>query len=324
MKKLIIFLIITFSLLFYGLKKLTVVNLSNPVVIEVEKGDSLKTISKKLQKTGIIKDWRIFYIYSLLKGETLRYGFYEFSGNPSIFKVWQTLYTGKEKLISVTITAGNDLIDIAQKLQNAGLIKKETFLKYVFNQKNVQKFGLKGESFEGYFPPETYFFRKGETVENIVKTFLQEFKRKYSSYISIAEKKGIDFYKLMKIASLVEKETFIDEEKPIIAGVINNRLKKRMHLQIDPTVIYALKLEKKWSGHLNRQDMKIKSPYNTYLNYGLPPTPIGNFSITSLEASIFFRKTAFLYYVFDGKKHLFSKTYREHIKNINKIKKDKK
>ncbi len=320
MKKILILLLFaSFLIAIYSIRNLSSTYLEKPVSIEIKKGETLKEISKKLQQKHIVKNWKVFYIYSLIKGSNLKYGFYEFKGNVSIKKVWETLYEGKEKLITITIIPGSDLLDIADILNKAGLVDKKEFLDFVFDKTNVEKFGLKGTSFEGYFPPETYYFRKNETLQNIIMVFLNQFKKKYKNYETLAKKKGLDFYKVMIIASLIEKETFIEEEKPIIAGVIYNRLKRRMHLQIDPTVIYALKLEGKWNGNLTRENMKINSKYNTYINYGLPPTPICNFSISSLKSAIDFKDTQYLYYVFDGKRHIFSKTYTEHINNIKKI-----
>ena len=134
-------------------------------------------------------------------------------------------------------------------------------------------------------------------------------------------KLGLDFYDVMIIASMVEKETSIPEEKPIIAGVIIKRLQKNMLLQIDPTVIYGLKLKDLWDGKLKHEDLKIYDEYNTYMVKGLPPTPICSFSVESLKAVINYKDTPYLYYFSpDGKKHIFSTSYEEHKFKINKYK----
>ncbi|ACO03906.1 MAG TPA: endolytic transglycosylase MltG [Persephonella sp.] len=285
----------------------------------IQKGKSLKEISSILEKEGIIKDGNIFLIYSLLRNKPLKAGYYRFKGAYSVKDVWDILYEGREQIYPFTIIPGEDLFDIAEKLESEGFVKKREFLDYVLNRKNVEKSGLKGISFEGYFPPETYFLSKNSDVEYIVKAFLKEFKKKYLPFKEQFEKKGIAFYKGMIIASMVEKESPVDEEKPVIAGIIIKRLKKNMPLQIDPTVIYSLKLEGRWDGKLGGDIMRFDSPYNTYINKGLPPTPISSFSLESLKAVLNYRETDYLYYFSpDGKRHIFSKTYREHLRKLKK------
>ena len=319
MKKIAIITVLFILFAFFFYKKFFITNIPNTKIITIQKGETVKSIAKKLQNEGIVKDWRFFYILTLIKGKTLKYGHYEFSGRISLYYVWEKLYKGKEKLVKFTIIPGEDLIDIGKKLEKQGIITTEKWINFVFNEENVKKYGLKGKSFEGYFPPETYFLPQDIKIDKLVHIFLDQFKKEYFPYKEKFEKKEFDFYKAMIIASLVEKETFIEQEKPIIAGVIINRLKKVMHLQIDPTVIYALKLKNLWNGNLTKENMKIQSPFNTYINYGLPPTPICSFSIESLEAVLEYKEIPYLYYVFDGQKHVFSKTYWEHRKNIIKI-----
>ncbi|WP_457622628.1 endolytic transglycosylase MltG [Persephonella sp.] len=287
--------------------------------VHIQKGKTLREIAKVLKKEGVIKDENIFLIYSLIRGKSLKAGYYRFSGSYSIEDIWNVLYKGEEILYPFTIIPGEDLFDIAKKLNSHGFLERETFLEYVFNSSNVKKFGLEGISFEGYFPPETYYISKNSDVEYVVKAFLREFKKKYYPLKRLFENKGMDFYEGMIIASMVEKESPIDEEKPIIAGIIIKRLKKNMLLQVDPTVIYSLKLEGKWNGKLGGDIMKFDSPYNTYLYKGLPPTPISSFSIESLNAVLNYVETDYLYYFSpDGKRHIFSRTYREHLIKLKK------
>ncbi len=318
MKKVIFFTILfLFILFFYTL--IPTEGTKGTALVEIKKGESIKTIAKKLEERGVIKNWVVFYVYSLLRDKTLKYGYYEFEGRLSIKDIWERLYKGKEKLFKFTIFPGDDMLDIAERLDSKGFVKKEEFIAYVFNRENIKNFNLEGDSFEGYFPPETYFLRKSYSVREIVQVFLKEFKRRYSPFEKGFKEGKISFYEAMIIASLIEKETFIEKEKPIIAGVILNRLKKGMYLQIDPTVIYALKLKGQWNGNLTKENMKVNSPYNTYINYGLPPTPICSFSVSSLKAVLKPLDTDYLYYVFDGEKHIFSRDYKTHQKNIRKI-----
>ncbi|MDQ7055012.1 MAG: endolytic transglycosylase MltG [Persephonella sp.] len=287
--------------------------------VEIKKGSSIKEISHILEKKGIIRNNAVFLLYSKIKGKSLKKGYYLFEGSLSIKDVWEVLYKGREKLFPFTIIPGDDLIDIGKKLERKGFLKKEVFYHYVFKKDNLKKFHLQGISFEGYFPPETYYLRKNPDVEYVVKTFLNEFNRRYLPLLQKKRLTELSLYKVMIIASLVEKETAMAEEKPVIAGVIINRLKKRMKLQIDPTVIYALKLSGLWKGKLTKKMLKFDSLYNTYIYPGLPPTPISSFSLETLKAVLNYKKTDYLYFFTkDGKKHIFSKTYREHLKKMIK------
>ncbi len=294
--------------------------IKQPIIFEVQNGESIKEISKRLEKEGIIRSWEVMYLLTRMRNKTLKKGTYEFKGELSPDDIWEILTEGKEKLFSITIVPGDNLFMIAEKLEENKITEKKKFLDYVFNPKNLKKYNLKGTSFEGYFPPETYFFRRNTDIENVVNTFLSVFKDKYEPFSKNLDK--MDFYKAMKIASMVEKETAVDKEKPIIAGIIINRLKKRMHLQIDATVIYAMYLQNRWKGSLKKSDLKsIKSPFNTYLHYGLPPTPICSFSVKTLKSVLNYKKTDYLYYLtVDNKKHIFSKSYEEHKKIIKNYK----
>jgi len=320
LRYLAVFLTVVFISVFSGLyiqihKKLPV----QTTDIYIPKGSSLKEIGNILKENKVIQNRTVFELYSRIKNKPLKYGYYRFEGYLSIKDVWEKLHAGKERLFRFTIVPGEDLIDIGNKLEKKGFIKKESFYSFVFDKENLKKYGLTGSSFEGYFPPETYFFRKNPEVTEIVKTFLQVFKKKYTPLLENKNINGLSFYQIMIIASLVEKETSIPEEKPVIAGIIMNRLKKNMKLQIDPTVIYALKLSGQWEGKLKKEDMDVDSPYNTYLYRGLPPTPISSFSVESLKSVINYEQTDYLYFFSkDGKKHIFSKTYKEHIRKLRK------
>ena len=288
------------------------VYINEPVEVEIKKGSSLKKISELLKEKGIITDEKVFYLYSRIKGKPLKAGFYLFSGHLSIHDIWEILYKGKEHLKSFTVYPGDSLFEIGERLEKSFNIKKSDFFAFVFNPYNVKKYGLEGLSFEGYFPPDTYYFRENENLKTVVKTFVNLFKKRYFPFKR--KLKDFSFYETMIIASLVEKESSLPDEKPVIAGVIINRLKKGMLLQVDPTTIYALKLAGRWKGKLTKENIHFNSLFNTYVVKGLPPTPICSFSVETFESVINYKKTDYLYYLTkDGKKHIFSKTYREHI-----------
>lgn len=288
------------------------VYIKEPKHLSIKKGLSIKDISNLLKEKGIIKNKELFYLYSKFKNKPLKAGYYIFEGKYSIPKVWEVLYKGKEKLIPFKIIPGDDLFNIANNLSRTFNIDKNKIMEYVFNPENVKKNGLIGLSFEGYFPPETYMLRKDSNIEDIVKVFVSFFKKKYEPLLKSS--KEFSPYEVMIISSLVEKETALKEEKPLIAGVIINRIRRGMLLQIDPTTIYALKLAGKWEGKLTKDNIHFNSIYNTYVYKGLPPTPICSFSLDTLKSVLNYKKTSYLYYLSkNGKSHIFSKTYREHI-----------
>lgn len=286
--------------------------------ILIKKGTPTPQIASRLKEKGIIDFPLLFIVYSKLKGGSLKAGYYQFSGRYSMVEIYNILNQGLVKEYVFTIIPGDNLFTIAAKLQAEGIIPEKEFLDFSFNPQNIKKFGLEGDSFEGYFPPETYYIPYRATLEDIVRIFLKVFEKRYMPYAEKFKNREINFYQGMIIASMIEKEAYLEEEKPKIAGVIFNRLKKGMRLQIDATVIYALMLEKKYSGKLRKEDMRFKSPFNTYTEKGLPPTPICSFTVSSLEAVLNPEKHSYLYYVLskDRKRHVFSEDYETHLKNI--------
>lgn len=284
----------------------------------IKKGTSTAEIAYTLKENGIIDFPIIFLAYAKLKGGPLKAGYYHFSGEYSMTDVYDVLNQGLVKEYVFTIIPGDNLFTIALKLETEGIVPQKEFLDFSFNTQNVKMFGLEGDSFEGYFPPETYRIPYNANTEDIVKIFLRVFEKRYLPYRERFRDRDISFYQGMIIASMVEKEAYLEEEKPKITGVIFNRIKKDMRLQIDATVIYGLMLEKRYQGKLRKEDMKFRSPFNTYTQNGLPPTPICSFTLSSLEAVLKPEKHDYLYYVLsrDRKHHIFSEDYETHLKNI--------
>ena len=313
----IIVISISFVLIYFIYHKK---NIKQPVLFEINNGESIKEVSKKLENQGIVENWELMYLLIRMRNKTVKKGTYEFKDELSLDDIWKIITQGKEKLFPITIVPGDNLFIIAKKLDKNKIVPEKDFLNFTLNPENVKKYRLKGNSFEGYFPPETYLFRRNENIEKVVKQFLDIYNKCYLPILK--NSKEIEPYNMMKIASMVEKETSILEEKPIIAGIIINRLKKRMPLQVDATVIYAMYLQNKWSGKLKKTHLKgVKSEFNTYLNYGLPPTPICSFSIETLKSVLNYKKTNYLYYLtIDNKKHIFSESYEKHRRILENIK----
>lgn len=267
----------------------------------------------KISKDGIANKYILKLLFDIT-GAHIKYGEYKFKGLVSPFEVYKKLTRGEFLLHKITIPEGFDTYEIAKRLQEEGICSKKDFLKYANDKSYAKILGLNADSFEGYLFPDTYFFYKHENPKDIIYMMYQDFKEKMKENHLKPTKDQII------IASIVEKEAKYLKDKPIVASVIYNRLKKDMPLQMDSTVIYALKKEGKWNGNLTKKDLSIKSPYNTYLVKGLPPTPICNPGINSIKSAINPAKSNYLYFVSDKSGNIyFNKSLKNHIKTVKKV-----
>jgi UPF0755 protein len=234
----------------------------------------------------------------------------------------------KEDMVRITIPEGFTIDQIAAKMSEQTTWKKETFLQLVDDPN-----GFKSETtatipdsknlrhrLEGYLFPETYEFKKGSTEQEFIERSLQQLDKKLATlppdWKDKLKERGLTVHQMLTIASLIEREVVVDDERALVSGVIVNRLKMNMPLQIDATVQYLFDKSK---DRLLEEDLQIQSPYNTYLNTGLPPGPIASPSLASMKAAIYPEETKYVYYVTkkDGTKgHLFAETFEEHKKNI--------
>jgi len=308
------------------------------VEIYIKKGMGLTEIAQLLEKKGVVPDAKIFLIYAQSKGGDLKYGYYVIKHGYTLYDIWKMLHEGRERLFEFTIKPGDNLITIGENLERQNFIKnKLDFYKFVFDDRKVFQYGLEGITFEGYFPPETYKLSKtksNESIKYLVDTFVNLFKKNYLPYKDRVDARfrdnGLDFYDVLKIASMVEKETSVESEKPLIAGVIMKRLEIDMILQIDPTRDYANALGRLINSYpeifKNFQIYYKWEEYNTYKYKGLPPTPICSFTTDTLEATLnFANPEGYLYYFSPSgrKDHLFSKTYDQHKRYIRQYKRRK-
>ncbi len=303
----------------------TPVYLKNNVTVDIPYGTRTWKIAYILYENGVIRNPASFLILHLIRKEKLEAGEYEFSGYVSPFEAYRKIAEGEHKLYRIVIPEGSDIYDIARILEDNNICKAEDFIKYATSYEVVRKYGLYSYSMEGFLFPDTYFLSKNTHPLRIIDLMFNNFMKKTKELREEAKKKGLKLEVWVTIASMIEKETYIDEERPLIAAVIYNRLKRRMKLQIDPTVIYALKRNGKWRGYLVRSDMEIDDPYNTYKYFGLPPSPIANPGLKSLEAALNPASVNYLYFVATPSgRHIFSSTYRKHVNHIIKIKRYKK
>ncbi|MBP2676903.1 MAG: aminodeoxychorismate lyase, partial [Deltaproteobacteria bacterium] len=248
-------------------------------------------------------------------GRRLHYGEYAFPTPPSAFEAWRRLVRGDVIKYEVTVHPGANLYDVAELLEKKRLAKAGAFLAAATSPAVLRRLEIPAESAEGYLFPDSYIFVKPVTPEEILEFMVRQFRRKAPlDAQKPAGEAGLTLHQIVTIASIIEKETGVEEEKPIVSAVIRRRLALGMPLQMDPTVIYGAK---RFDGTVTRKDLRTAGPYNTYLNLGLPPGPIANPGLASLVAAMNPSKTEYLYFVSnnDGS-HTFSRTLPEHLRAV--------
>lgn len=321
MKKLILTSLVFFLLLLYISYAFLPVYLPKRVV-EIPYGTPTLRIFEMLHDEGVVRSRLSLLVIHILKKSKLEAGEYEFEGYVTPFDVYEKLSKGIHKLHRIVVREGSDIYDIAEILDREGVCKKEDFLKFATDESVPRSYGLSTATMEGFLFPDTYLFSRNTHPLRVIDTMYRNFLEKTVRIRKEAAQRGVSLEELVTVASMVEKETFWEDERPIVAAVIYNRLKMRMKLQIDPTVIYALKRKGLWDGRLSRDDLSVDDPYNTYLYFGLPPTPICNPGLSSLRAALRPAKVRYLYFVVDPRtrRHIFSTTYAQHRENVSRMK----
>lgn len=306
-------------------------NNKEDIVIDIPSGSTLNQIADILKENNLIKNKTLFKLYVRVSDNSskLKSGKYLFNQAYSNEEIIKDLSQGKiyNEGIKITIPEGSTSMEIIDLLTKNKLGDEKTYTKLVNNPKEFyDKFEfLKDKeitSLEGFLYPSTYYFKEDESEKEILSHMIEVFNSKYSETLrkkQKEEKKSL--YDVIKLASIVEKEAVLDEDRPIIANVFYNRIDIGMPLQSDATIQYIFKERKK---SITYDDLKIKSPYNSYINKGLPPTPIANPGIKSIEAILYPANTEYLYFVatIDGGNN-YSKTYEEHVKNVEQYRKDR-
>ncbi len=284
---------------------------------EISSGESAIRVAHRLKTEGLIRDARFFILSTKISGSSrkLQKGLYYLSDNMATSEILDFIAKGKVYTIRVTIPEGYEIRQIGRLLESKGLVSSgKVFSEYALKNNNLRKrFSfIDSQSLEGFLFPSTYQFAKNTSVEKMVLIMIHQFSNSMvSRYKEETRKSGKSFYDMLTIASLVEKETRKPDERPIVAQVYLRRLKKQMLLGACPTVAYAVG---KFDGqHLTYADLKVDSPYNTYINHGLPPTPVCNPGSAAFKAVLHPADTDYLYFVSknDGS-HQFSRTLKEH------------
>jgi len=288
-------------------------NLKKEISFQIPYGSSVYKVSKILKKNKIIKNETFFILAVKIMGyeKKLQAGKFNLKTDINNFQLIKKLVYGNESLVKVTVLEGWSLNQISEDIEKKFGIKQMDFLRVSRHPQFLKKLGIAAKSLEGYLFPETYLFSEAVSPESIIETMVFQFRRNFSTNFK-NRMQEIDFNEIevITLASIIEGEAIFDIERSKISSVYHNRLKKGMKLQADPTIQYIIEGPPR---RLLNKDLKIESPYNTYLNYGLPPGPINNPGLQSIKAALYPSETDLLYFVAKGDGyHTFSKTEKEH------------
>jgi UPF0755 protein len=282
-----------------------------PAEVRIEQGDSFATVARKLRAQNIISNAIFFSLWARMVGsdKKIHQGLYRFADEVSPREVLERLVTGKGIFQVVTIPEGLTVREIAALLDKMQIASKEKFIEAATDPALLKSVGLRGKGIEGYLFPNTYHFVPGTPERDILVAMTEQFRKSAQPLLTQNETEMAP-HDVVTLASIIEKETGVESERPLVSAVFHNRLKHQMPLQSDPTVIYGLK---DFNGNLTRKDLNDASPYNTYRVAALPPGPICNPSLSSIRAALHPANVSYLYFVSknDGT-HLFSDTIEAH------------
>lgn len=291
------------------------------IEVEIKNGTTLKEASNKLKENNLIRNEDVFLFYAKMNSlENIKSGRYSLSQSQDVNDILTLLNKGSRPVgIKITIPEGYEVRNILDKLNESLAIDSDKFLEYINSPESfVDDYSFlqdaKIVSLEGYLFPDTYYISEDLDEEGIIKLFLDRFNQMYleNDIENIINQKNISINEFITMASIVEREAVKQEERATIAGVFYNRLKINMPLQSCATVQYILKERKPV---LSIVDTKVESPYNTYMNKGLPPSPIASPGLDAILATLNPNQTDYIYFVARGDGgHEFSKTYEEHLK----------
>jgi UPF0755 protein len=277
-------------------------------------GYSTRKIATELKSAGVIRSVDAFLLWHYLhRGRSLKAGEYLFENPANAVAVHARLARGDIYVHTVVIPEGFTMFEIAQAIQDAGLGTRDAFLGVTSTDTAlISDLAPEARTLEGYLFPSTYYFTRTESMQDMAGAMVKQFR-------AVAHEIGLNtsVQKTVTMASIVEKETAVPEERPVVASVYYNRLAKNMPLQADPSIIYGEMMQGTYGGALHHEDMQVDSPYNTYRHPGLPPGPIGNPGKSSLEAAMHPAQTSYFYFVADGTgHHRFADSLEEHNRNV--------
>lgn len=288
-------------------------------IVYIEAGQDLGRTADELYREGIIASRFKFKVMARLAGveRRLKAGEYSLSPHMTPREIMETLVSGRVRLLRLTVPEGYTLKQIAALFEEQLGGDRSAFVKAANDPSFVQEMNIVADTFEGYLFPDTYYFPRRTSPRTVIRTMVDRFRSVFTpAWEARATQLGFSIHQTVILASMIEKETGVGEERPLIASVFHNRLKKRMRLESDPTVIYGVA---EFDGNLTRKHLRTRTPYNTYAIRGLPAGPIANPGKQALEAALYPADTKYLYFV--SKKdstHQFSTNFNDHNRAVRK------
>lgn len=326
---LLVLVVISVIGIFYLPNYLSVSSIDDPTEIEVPKGASLSYVSDILYTKGVIKSklWFKYQAKANNVDRNIKPGAYVIEPSMTLMDIFQLLQKGElAQQIILTVPEGFTLYQIAQRVESLGFGTADEFIdntKEYFREKGFS-FDTKNLFYEleGYLYPDTYYFNVSQTSKDVVARMAKQMEEIFTEEYKIRAKElNLSIHEVLTIASLIEREAYHDQEMNTISGVIYNRVKKKMLLQIDATVIYAIGGGKEHISRVLYAHLESKNPFNTYKHNGFPPGPIAAPGKKAIQAALYPESHDFIYYVLGDNGHIFSKTYNEHLVNVEKYRK---
>lgn len=316
MKKTIVISIILFLVfsLYTAIRLLTPLPFGNkPIEFEIKKGSTFRQAVEALAENELARDKWVILLMGKITGidHKIKAGYYTLWGSMSPYDIFTAIRRGKVIEYEITVVPGDSLLEIADKISALNITDAKNFIRICSDSAFVSALDIEAPSLEGYLFPDTYKFPKGLSAEEVVALMINRLWEKYDAdMIWQTYEKGLTEREILTMASIIEKEAVVDEERAIIAAVYYNRLRKNMPLQADPTATYGIKSSKE---KIYKVDLVRKTRYNTYVIKGLPPGPIASPGYKSIAAALNPEKVPYLYFVSnnDGT-HKFSETLSGH------------
>ncbi len=292
--------------------------------VTVAPGSSATRIGRQLEAAGLVRSRYAFDLVRWFRRGTLHAGMYRFDHPAPVAEVYGRIARGDVFTIALTVPEGANIFEIAARVEQAKLGTRQEFLNAAVSQTDlVADLDPSAKSLEGYLFPDTYRFSPNASADQMAAAMVKRF-RVVATQLGLSE----NVHQVVTIASLVERETAVDAERPLVASVFENRLARNMPLNTDPAVIYGLEVAGRWRGAIYESDLTRNTPYNTYLHAGLPPGPVCNPGLPSLRAAMNPPKTNYLYFVAagtDAQGHsMFAATLDEHNRNVANYRKAQK
>lgn len=290
------------------------------VVIDISfpPGSGIRRLAEELKSGGVIRSSWHFVLLTRLRGQAhrLKAGEYRFNDGMTPVRILDKLASGDVDYRKFSLPEGYSIYQAAELLEQKGYFRRDEFLAECRNTALLARLGVEQRSVEGYLYPATYNLSRSGSAAELISRMVEQFEKKYAALSADGVNSGLSRNQVVTLASMIEKEAVSEEEKPLISSVFHNRLRIGMPLQSDPTAVYGVRA---FQGKVTKADIQRPSPYNTYLNRGLPPGPIGNPGSGAILAALNPARSDYLYFVArrDGT-HQFSRTLEEHNRAVDR------